>query len=58
MVTVTCEISKEEYDKALKEGADSIISDAIHLGYGVYRSDVTEVGGKYWLTYDRGNSCD
>lgn len=52
------EISKEEYEKALKEGADSIISDGIKMGYGVYGAKVTEVDGKYYLAYDRGDSCD
>ena len=58
MTTVTYEIPKEDYDKALEKGADSIISDAIHMGYGVYGSSVKEVDGKYYLTYSRGNSCD
>ena len=51
-------IPKEEYEKALREGADSIIGDAIHMGYGVYGAKVFETDGKYWLTYDRGDSCD
>ncbi len=51
-------ISKEEYDKALKEGAYSIIDDAIKMGYGVYGAEVTEVNGEYYLSYDRGGSCD
>lgn len=58
MVDVTYEIKKEEYDKALEHGADSIIGDAIHMGYGVYGSNVKEVDGKYYLSYSRGNSCD
>ncbi len=57
-VIVTYEISKEEYDKAIKEGPDSIISDSVHMGYGVYSSSVTESDGKYYLTYERGSSCD
>ena len=58
MVDVCYEISKEEYDKALEHGADSIISDAIHMGYGVYGANVKENDGKYYLTYSRGDSCD
>lgn len=51
-------ISKEEYEKALHEGADSIIGDAIHMGYGVYGAKVFEQGGVYYLAYERGDSCD
>ena len=58
MVDVTYEITIEEYDKALEHGADSIISDAIHMGYGVYGANVKEVDSKYYLSYSRGNSCD
>lgn len=57
-VDVTYEISKEEYDKALTEGPESIIGDAVKMGYGVYRSSVSEADGKYFLTYTRGSSCD
>lgn len=57
-VVVTYEISKEDYDKAIKEGPDSIIGESIHMGYGVYSSSVTEADGKYYLTYERGSFCD
>ena len=57
-VTVTYEITKDEYEQALENGADSIIGEAIHMGYGVYSSSVSEMDGKYYLTYERGNSCD
>ena len=57
-VKVTYEISKEDYDKAIKEGPDSIISESVHMGYGVYGSSVTEADGRYYLTYQRGASCD
>ena len=56
--TFTNEISKEDYEKALKEGASSLVSDSIKMGYGLYGSSVSEVDGKYYLTYERGSSCD
>lgn len=58
MMQVMYEIPKEEYEKALKEGPYSIINDGIKMGYGVYGAKVTEVNGKYYLAYDRGDSCD
>ena len=59
MVTVTYEISKEEYEKAQKDGAKSLITDpALLYGYGVYGAWVREMNGKYYLTFDRGNTCD
>ena len=58
MVDVTYKITKEDYEKALAEGADSIISNSIHMGYGVYSSKVYEVDGDYYLSYRRGDSCD
>ena len=54
---VTYEITKEEYEIA-KENPYKIISDNIKMGYGCYGAEVTEVDGKYYLSYDRGNSCD
>lgn len=58
MTTVTYIISKEKYEKALKDGADSIIGDAIHQGYGVYSAKVYKTDDNYYLTYERGDSCD
>lgn len=53
------EIPKEEYDKALKEGAESLITNPSDLyGYGVYGAWVKEVNGKYYLTYHTGDTCD
>ncbi len=49
-------INKEEYDQALKNGAESIINDSIRMGYGVYNAHVQEIDGDYWLLYDRGDS--
>ena len=58
MVSEAYRISKEDYEKALREGADSIIGEAIHMGYGVYGAKVAEIEGEYWLSYRRGDSCD
>lgn len=63
MVSVTREITKEEYDKAKKEGAMSLItSPSLLYGYGVYGARVIEKEEsdetKYYLEYDRGESCD
>ena len=58
LVKVCYPIEKEDYDKAIRDGADSLISQDIHMGYGVYGASVTEVDGKYYLSYTRGSSCD
>ena len=51
-------ISKEEYEKAQSEGARSIIGESELMGYGVYGARVFEQDGEYYLTYERGSSCD
>ena len=58
MVDVNYEISKEDYEKAKKEGPYSLIGDDIKMGYGAYGAQVHEIDGKYYLTYSRGSSCD
>ena len=58
MTDVTYEISEEQYKKAQEEGADSLIPQAIAMGYGAYGANVYEEKGKYYLTYWRGSSCD
>lgn len=59
MIDVTYEISKEDYEKALRDGAGSLIKNpALWMGYGVYDPRVYESDGKYYLTYSRGTSCD
>ena len=52
------EISKEEYEKAKAEGAKAIIGDSIKMGYGIYGAKVTEIDGKFYLSYEQGDSCD
>lgn len=58
MVSVSYEITEEEYNKALEEGPRSLISESIIMGYGVYGASVSEHDGKYYLSYERGSSCD
>ena len=58
LIPVCYEIPKEDYDKAVKEGAYSIIDYAIQMGYGAYGAKVEEIDGKYYLSYSRGRSCD
>ena len=57
-VRVNYEISKEDYEKALKEGPYSIIGEGIQMGYGAWGARVSQVDGKYYLSYTRGSSCD
>ena len=58
MIDVSYEITKEEYERALEKGASSLIGIEIKMGYGVYGASVSEVDGKYYLRYSRGDSCD
>lgn len=60
MVTVTNQISKEDYEKAQKDGAMSLItSPALLNGYGVYSASVyKDREGNCYLTYRRGETCD
>lgn len=52
------EISKEDYEKSKEKGAASLISDSIKMGYGLYMCRTYEANGRYYLDYDRGDSCD
>lgn len=60
MVTVTNQISKEEYEKAQKDGAMSLITNpALLNGYGVYSAEVFKDSCENcFLTYRRGETCD
>ncbi|MBR2247977.1 MAG: hypothetical protein IJ880_13305 [Bacilli bacterium] len=61
MVEINMEITKEQYeeykDKPSKLGSQ-LISMEEFMGYGVYTQRLVEDGGKYFLRYDRGTSCD
>lgn len=58
MVSVKREITEEEYKKALEEGPRSIVSESVIMGYGCYGATVSEHDGKFYLSYERGDSCD
>lgn len=58
MRKITNIISQEEYEKAMKDGAKSIIGDSIKQGYGVYNAKVFKTEDAYLLTYERGDTCD
>lgn len=58
MIEITNEITKEEYEKAKEKGAGSLIDDYWYMSYGVYGASVSEVDGKYYLTWMHGDSCD
>ena len=58
MVSVTYEITEEEYKKAQEEGPRSIVSESVIMGYGCYGAAVSEHDGKFYLSYERGDSCD
>ena len=58
MVSVSYEITEEEYKKAKAEGVYFIIPESIIMGYGCYGATAAEHDGKYYLSYDRGDSCD
>ena len=58
MIHVRIEITKEDYDKATAKSPYAIVSESILMGYGCCGAKVYEENGKYYLEYDRGNSCD
>lgn len=59
------EISKEVYDRARQnrgyitpEDTKNVFSVSELIGYGVYGDQVVERDGKYFVLYERGDSCD
>lgn len=56
------EITKNEYLMAKEKGASSLVPDFVLMGYGFYGGKVFEQEEdgeiKYYLEYDRGDSCD
>lgn len=58
MQSCTVKITKEEYEKAKKEGASVLIDDSIKMGYGLYGCSVEERDGEYYLHWRMGDSCD
>lgn len=57
MTKIKREITKEEFEQG-KNDPYVLISDADKIGYGAYLAEVVEEDGKYFLKYDRGDSCD
>lgn len=61
MVTITQEITKEEYEQ-YKDTPGKLgqkyISLEEYMGYGVYAQRIYEDNGKYIFSYERGSSCD
>lgn len=58
MTRVSYEITKEDFEKAKEHGVLFLIGESIICGYGVYGAEVKEIDGKYYLSYERGDSCD
>lgn len=63
MVTITKPISKEIYERSVNHhlaGGDykKVFTDAEVMGYGIYGTYCYEQDGKYFIRYERGESCD
>lgn len=58
MKDVTWELTKENYEKAKKDGIESILPDHITQGYGYYGGSLKEEDGKYILNFRMGETCD
>ena len=65
MVRLIKEISKDIYDRAITnrkyitfEDEEKIWDISERCGYGIYNDQVFEKDGKYFVEYDRGESCD
>jgi hypothetical protein len=58
MINVKHEITKEEFDKAKEKGAGVLVPEYVHYGYGLYGCRVWEEGGKYYLEWRQGESCE
>ena len=58
-------ISKEVYDRAIannghitSEDELTVFNEIERWGYGVYRTNVIERDGEYFVRYELGDSCD
>ena len=65
MVRLIKEIPKDIYDRAMNNGKYIPLKDkekvwdiSERCGYGVYNHQVFEKDGKYFVEYNRGESCD
>lgn len=59
------EITKEQYDRAkannsylIDSDREEVFSDSERCGYGVYGGSVMEDGGKYYVLFSLGSTCD
>ena len=53
------EITREQYINATEyHNAKGIFTDQELMGYGVYGDYYFEDGGKYYVRYELGDSCD
>lgn len=53
------EITKEQYDRAVNDhDASGIFTDSEVMGYGVYKTEYIEEDGRYFVTYELGDTCD
>ena len=53
------EITKEQYDRAVNDhDASDIFTAAEVMGYGVYKTKYIEEDGRYFVTYELGDTCD
>lgn len=58
MTHIKREITEQEYKQAQEQGPRCLISEAVICGYGCYGARTIELDGKYYLEYERGDSCD
>lgn len=53
------EITKEQYDRAVNDhDARGIFTDSEVMGYGVYNTEYIEEDGRYFVTFELGDTCD
>lgn len=53
------EITKEQYDRAVNNHDErGIFTDSEVMGYGVYKTEYIEEDGRYFVTYELGDTCD
>lgn len=65
MYSLKREITKDIYERALtnrkyiiSEDMNKVFNEAELCGYGIYRTQVFEEDGKYFVHYYMGASCD
>lgn len=57
MTEIKREITHDEVKRA-KGNPFKLIPESIVMGYGVYGARIKQENGKYYLEYERGDSCD